>query len=782
MLESLEILESPRVKSLVALIELRQYTNMDLNTLMEMQEELSTLGESGLYDNVFEDSLYDKVFGDQTIEDDDLPVVDSSASSDNTMAIYNVAVDVSTIVKVSSTDDIDGYTKQADDTDATTLMNDIHSLPRDVFGRNKFNVEKKESEIVIENNNVAVTQLSNATTTTTLIHTPKKKETTIRQAENKSPYHKAWALSTGSKMRPRGSSIEAGASSNIAASKDIAADVEDSIPAIPTMVPSSSSSVQSNASSTASAAFISSVINPTPRIARYLCLSSILLAVCSLGLAATGLGLVYFRNKDDSTNRGISLAGNDVNGFMVFESGNDIIPQAIPHKIIDMDESEVLPTNPTLSPVKPTLKPTYPILEPATLLSTTLFPIADTWIEFDDFEPHGLDEFMMVDADPVPRVALLKFNLSNILSEANIRNIDVIVGYTLRLYSITDSPFGGDIELLGDDCNDWDEVETSWMNAPECIFNNDSETILSVGRFQEEVPSYEWNEAVLFLNFDAVFDMMVLPEMITLRVSSSSPDGITYSSRENVTAMPELVVYYTEPTPTSNPTLALPSKSPVIAPSFSPVVIVPTAVPTDVPTYLPTSTEPTLINNTTSSPSASPPSIIIPVTQDAMIRDGDFADSSFGKDPYMALHDGRKVILEFDLSTTADPSIEYEYSLQIFVTYVAENEVRSIISSCIWEQDFGWNDDDITWDNFGTPTVNEVGWFEIFREDEESLVNVPLGKLDNCTISDNRIILLLESLPEESGLDKFDFRSKEYAQDFPGMTDTPPTLVVVPNS
>jgi hypothetical protein len=271
--------------------------------------------------------------------------------------------------------------------------------------------------------------------------------------------------------------------------------------------------------------------------------------------------------------------------------------------------------------------------------------------------------------------------------------------------------------------------------------------------------------------------------MITLRISSTSPDGITYSSRENVTSVPELVVYYTEPTPTSSPTLALPTKSPVVAPSFSPVVIVPTAEPTDIPTYLPTSSEPTIFNNTTVSPSASAPSIIIPVTQDAMIRDGDFADSSFGKDPYMALHDGRKVILEFDLSTTmVDPTIDYEYSLQIFVTYVAENEVRSIISSCIWEQDFTWSDEDITWDNFATPTINEVGWFEIFREDEESLVNVPLGKLDNCTISDNRIILLLESLPEESGLDKFDFRSKEYAQDFPGMSDTPPTLVGIPAS
>ena len=67
----------------------------------------------------------------------DLPVVDSRAptSDDNTMTI-NDAADVSTtIVKVSSTD--------GDDKDAATVI-DIHSLPRDVFGRIKLDVESQE--------------------------------------------------------------------------------------------------------------------------------------------------------------------------------------------------------------------------------------------------------------------------------------------------------------------------------------------------------------------------------------------------------------------------------------------------------------------------------------------------------------------------------------------------------------------------------------------------------------------------------------------------------------
>ncbi len=86
----------------------------------------------------------------------DLPVVDSRAptSDDNTMTI-NDAADVSTtIVKVSSTD--------GDDKDAATVI-DIHSLPRDVFGRIKLDVESQEPSASI----ARISQRAKESTTTT---------------------------------------------------------------------------------------------------------------------------------------------------------------------------------------------------------------------------------------------------------------------------------------------------------------------------------------------------------------------------------------------------------------------------------------------------------------------------------------------------------------------------------------------------------------------------------------------------------------------------------------
>ena len=179
------------------------------------------------------------------------------------------------------------------------------------------------------------------------------------------------------------------------------------------------------------------------------------------------------------------------------------------------------------------------------------------------------------------------------------------------------------------------------------------------------------------------------------------------------------------------------------------------------------------------SPSATPPPIIVPVSQDAMLRGGEFSNTRYGRDPFVTLHDERKAILEFDLSE-ANPNVVYEYTLQFFVTFVAENDVRAVTASHITQQDYTWSDVDVTWNNIGTPALEEIGWFSIFRDDSESLVVIPLGKLENSTIIGNRLILILETRAEESGEDKFDFCSKEYSVNFQGMLDRPPTLIGVP--
>jgi hypothetical protein len=393
-----------------------------------------------------------------------------------------------------------------------------------------------------------------------------------------------------------------------------------------------------SSSSSLSVDMYSALCNPTPRTARYLCASSILLAVCSLGLAATGLGLMYFTTANDDGN-GIgssSLSGSGSDGIgsgaMIDLATRPSEEETLEQQEFDdwelvldvdfdggVDEEEEVPLtdaefdddgdgtgpkskltdaptsstteaptySPTMAPVEPTptASPSMsPILlvVPATLLSTTLYSIADTWIEYNDSEAHGSKDHLKVDGVD-PRAALLKFDFSSILED--VRNTDNIVGVMLRLFSIADGPFGGKIDLLDGECNDWDEYEISWMNAPECVFQNGSDIL--VGRFEEEIPAYEWNEAVIFLDFDGDDDS-TLPGFITLRVSSNYPNGIMYASRENVTAVPELVVYYTEPSPTVSPTIAVPSEGPTRAPSSSPVVPTPTMSPLKAPTGNPT--------------------------------------------------------------------------------------------------------------------------------------------------------------------------------------------------
>lgn len=142
---------------------------------------------------------------------------------------------------------------------------------------------------------------------------------------------------------------------------------------------------------------------------------------------------------------------------------------------------------------------------------------------------------------------------------------------------------------------------------------------------------------------------------------------------------------------------------------------------------------------------------------------------------------GRKAILEFDLSD-ANPNFEYQYTLQLYITFVAQNEQRSVTASYVTQPGFSWDESRVTYNNFGTPETQHIGWFSIFQEDSESLVEIPLGNLYNSTFGNGgRVTLLLENESTQNGGDKIDFRSREFGNAFPGvMVDKPPTLIGVP--
>lgn len=371
-------------------------------------------------------------------------------------------------------------------------------------------------------------------------------------------------------------------------------------------------------------------LNSSPRLTKYLCIASVFLVFCSLGLATAGLGLIYSTNR--SNNDANDLTSQQTPSSTGGEASFDNVDKEVTtpttasvlaldmkvDDVIDEDETNAksrLTEEPTMSPTvleetteaepvdsgaivpisaiesnstnttstttttqsdedhddheNPNKNTTSTssntnstpgetstvLFVPETLLSTTLYAIADTFLEQNSTQAYGRVKRLKVDAVPA-RASLLKFNLSTITIENNIKPKDV-VGYSLRLYSLASSPYGGKIDVLKRNCNSWNEANITWDNAPRCVFQNNSNL---VGEFEKEIPEFEWNEALLYMNKD-IFEAQV----ITLRVTSHYADGVMYASRENDTAIPELVVYYTSTSSSlANNVTFVPTQSPII--------------------------------------------------------------------------------------------------------------------------------------------------------------------------------------------------------------------------
>jgi hypothetical protein len=154
-------------------------------------------------------------------------------------------------------------------------------------------------------------------------------------------------------------------------------------------------------------------------------------------------------------------------------------------------------------------------------------------------------------------------------------------------------------------------------------------------------------------------------------------------------------------------------------------------------------------------------------------------------DPYLTLVGSRKAILEFDLSDLR-PNFVYEYTFKFYVSYVGTNEQRSVTASYVNETDFSFDEDDVTWDNFGKPSVASIGWFSIWTSDEDTSVEIPLGTLPD--VEDDKLILVLELLDLDDGggggggsSDKWDLCSKQYPDEFGSAeADKVSTLIATP--
>jgi hypothetical protein len=159
--------------------------------------------------------------------------------------------------------------------------------------------------------------------------------------------------------------------------------------------------------------------------------------------------------------------------------------------------------------------PSTPTPNPSAIL--TFNPVADTYVQSDlSASNFGSSAQFVVDNSPV-RNTLFKFNITGIGTRT-------VVSAKLRIYCIDSSPFGGAFYRVAD--NTWGEGTVHWNNAPAA----DASSLASLGA----VAAGNWYEVEVtsLVSGDGTF---------SFKMSSTSPDGAYYSSKEGANA-PQLIV------------------------------------------------------------------------------------------------------------------------------------------------------------------------------------------------------------------------------------------------
>ena len=404
----------------------------------------------------------------------------------------------------------------------------------------------------------------------------------------------------------------------------------------------------------------------------------------------------------------------------------------------------ILPTeSTTLADSEVTVTPTYyPTVAPQ-FISEVLTPVADTFVEFNSTKAFGPRKWIKVDGQP-ERITLIRFDMSSLARNKAVE----LVSAKLRLFALTNSPFGGTVDIIDQDiCGEWDEKTLTWNNAPPGVFTSPPESLGAFGPTQE----FEWNEADLTLN------LRYIPLQFTMKITTNRANGVSYASKENTTAIPELVIEY----------MGTPYEE------------------TDVPTFTPTEAalvqaEVKLTDSPTASPITAAPTLspveplTIEVRRDAMLRNGKYSDRRFGYDSTIAMKSHSnpdwegKSILQFDLSDVPS-DIDHTYVLKLFITYTGSDDERTLSIYSITDS-FRWGEDWITWDRLGNPDLKFLGSAEVKSRDVGSYVSFPLEQFEAF---DNRVNFVVEITSGRSGGSKVDYKAREEGSD-------PPVLMVFP--
>ncbi|MFL5790643.1 MAG: DNRLRE domain-containing protein [Actinomycetota bacterium] len=168
----------------------------------------------------------------------------------------------------------------------------------------------------------------------------------------------------------------------------------------------------------------------------------------------------------------------------------------------------------------------------------TFGPSVDTTVRADHpAKAYGSLTTLTADNSPVAN-ALLRFTVSGV-------GTDVVVGATLRLYVANPSPVGGSIARVASQT--WPESVT-WNTAPVA----DPLPVATIGK--AGLNTWAQFNVLPIITGDGTFSM---------RISSTSADGVAFVSREGTTATqrPQLVVTTAPPPDTTAPTVAISSPS-----------------------------------------------------------------------------------------------------------------------------------------------------------------------------------------------------------------------------
>eukprot|EP00956_Cyclotella_meneghiniana_P020378 scaffold35859_cov72-Cyclotella_meneghiniana.AAC.5 len=250
-------------------------------------------------------------------------------------------------------------------------------------------------------------------------------------------------------------------------------------------------------------------------------------------------------------------------GLEIVTDEEEIVPEetAVDEEVVTEENADVIVLDETTAAPSTSIESTTAIdsattvaattpatqesLEGTELITNVLTPIADSFVESNSTKSFGPRKWLKVDGQP-ERISLIRFDVSSLTRNQAVK----LVSAKLKLYALTSSPFGGRIDIVdSDNCGVWDEKTLTWFNAPPCVFANSSESIGSFGAAQE----------FSSIETDLTLDLLNLRTEITVKITSDKANGVTYASKENVTAAPELILEYmgtpyVTDMPTSTPT------------------------------------------------------------------------------------------------------------------------------------------------------------------------------------------------------------------------------------